>query len=82
VNEVPARSPLSDVARLFSETPSRFLVEVPAVAQKAFEAILKGHAAPIGRVTQGQKLTIRNSQTKALLIDEPLAALLKAWETL
>jgi phosphoribosylformylglycinamidine synthase len=75
----PAGS-LSAAAMLYSETPSRFLVEVPRVACRRFEILLKGYASCVGRVTRYPALVIRHSKTKKVLVREPLEVLRKAWE--
>jgi phosphoribosylformylglycinamidine synthase len=80
VARIPAPAPLSDIALLFSETPSRFLVEVPPVAKKSFETILKGYAACVGRVTKTKTLIINDSRSRRTLVQEPLPILSRAWE--
>jgi phosphoribosylformylglycinamidine synthase II len=70
---------LSAAAVLFSETPSRFIVEVPVVARQGFENLMRGFISPLGRVTRGKDLTFRDSSTKQVLLKEPLARLRKAW---
>jgi len=71
---------MSDAALLFSETPSRFLVEVPAVARQGFEALLKGSIGRLGRVTRQKSLVIRNSRSRKVLLRQPLERLRLAWE--
>lgn len=63
---------------LFSETPSRLLVEVPEVARAAFEALMKPFAAKVGRVARRKSLRIRHG--KRVLVDETLTDLSEAWE--
>jgi phosphoribosylformylglycinamidine synthase subunit PurSL len=72
---------LSDGTVLFSETPSRFLVEVPAVARQGFESMFKGYGACLGKVTASRKLVIRNGKAKKVLIREDIEKLSAAWET-
>ena len=72
--------PLSAAAVLFSETPSRFIVEVPPVARQGFENLMRGFISPLGRVTPSAQLIIRDSASKHVLLREPLARLQKAWE--
>ncbi len=72
--------PLSHAAILFSETPSRFIVEVPSVARQGFENLMRGFVSPIGRVTASKQLQIRDSASRKVLLREPLARLQKAWE--
>ena len=69
---------LSEAALLFSETPSRFLVEVPDIIRPLFETMFKGRAARLGRVTTRQMLKIRNG-AKRIVLDEPIGTLGKAW---
>src|SRR5205085_9594583 len=70
---------LSPAAVLFSETPSRFIVEVPAVARQGFENLMRGFISPLGRVTRTKQLVFRDS--KKILMRQPLARLRKAWES-
>jgi phosphoribosylformylglycinamidine synthase len=66
---------------LFSESPSRFLVEVPAAKQAAFEALMeKGpvFATDIGKVTAETKFVVLGRDE--VLISEPLADLKEAWQ--
>jgi phosphoribosylformylglycinamidine synthase len=72
---------LSPVVALFSESPSRFLVEVAPANQKPFESSMaKGpvFAAPIGKVVADRKLvvTVRDQ----VVVDESLADLKEAWQ--
>ena len=64
-----SRAPRTRVARddyvLFSESNSRFLVEIPDKAKSEFEDLMKGNrAAEIGKVVSSDKLTIRGSNGK------------------
>jgi len=65
---------------LFSETPSRFLVEVPPVAKKGFEMLLKGYAGCLGRITKSKNLVLRDSRSRRTLVKEPVEDLRRAWE--
>lgn len=80
IRRVPAAPSLSEVAILFSETPSRFLVEVPSVARRDFEALFKGMAGCLGRLTRSQTLVFRDSRSKRVLVRQPLSRLRQAWE--
>jgi phosphoribosylformylglycinamidine (FGAM) synthase-like enzyme len=71
---------LGAAAILFSETPSRFIVEVPPVARQGFENLMRGFISPLGRVTKSPNLIIRDSASKKVLLKEPLSKLSKAWE--
>jgi phosphoribosylformylglycinamidine synthase len=72
--------PLSPAAILFSETPSRFLVEVPPVARQGFENLMRGFISPLGRVTKAPQLVVRDSASKKIFLREAIARLRKAWE--
>jgi phosphoribosylformylglycinamidine synthase II len=67
---------------LFSESPSRFLVEVVPEQQAAFEGFLQegqvGEFALLGRVTQAERLVIGHGG--GVLIDLLVAELLTAWK--
>src|SRR5204863_8137173 len=60
--------PLSAAAVLFSETPSRFIVEVPNVARQGFENLMRGFVSPLGRVTRSKHLIVRDSASKQVLL--------------
>ena len=70
---------LSNAARLFSESNTRFLFEVAADREADFAAALAGvpHAR-VGAVTGGDRLVVRGSDRT--VIDVPLAALKAAWQ--
>jgi phosphoribosylformylglycinamidine synthase len=72
---------VAPVVALFSESPSRFLVEVAPANQKAFEAVMaKGmvFSSRVGTVVNAKKLTITvRDQT---VVDESLADLKEAWQ--
>jgi phosphoribosylformylglycinamidine synthase len=64
---------------LYSESNTRFLVEVPQAKQVAFEAALKGLPhAHIGEVTDISRLEIAGA--KELLVEADLATLKEAWQ--
>jgi phosphoribosylformylglycinamidine synthase len=76
--------PIVDVDRsdlvLFSESNSRFLVEVSQEAQKEFETLMKGNAyAQIGKVTKSPRLCIRGLDGK-VAVDASLGELLASWK--
>ncbi len=66
---------------LFSESASRFLVEIAPEHQYAFESILHTHGvqdfAFIGTVSETERLVVRNRQQ--VLIDIPVSELQEAW---
>ena len=70
-----------EAAILFSESPSRFLVEVPDIARQGFESLLGAYASRIGRVTKSKNLVVRSGgKVKTVFIRQPLSKLQKAWE--
>ena len=71
---------LADAVALFSESNTRFLVEIPADRTATFERHLRGvpHMR-IGAVSNGDRLVIRGSDGP--LIDAPLADLKAAWQS-
>jgi phosphoribosylformylglycinamidine synthase len=80
IDKIPA-SKDSDEAwvRLFSESNSRFLCEVPAARADEFEALLAGVAASkIGEVTDDGQLQISAGNTK--VIDAEIGTLKAAWQ--
>ncbi len=81
VDKLLTRAPLRDAAVLFSETPSRFLIEVPEVARPGFEALLGRNAACLGKITRTKELVIRNGKKRKTLIRLPVYSLRKAWES-
>ena len=69
----------SDLIRLFAESNSRFVVEVTPDNQAAFETAMNGVAiALLGKVTDGDSVTISNGDTK--LISESLQKLKSSWQ--
>ncbi|HZE98736.1 MAG TPA: phosphoribosylformylglycinamidine synthase subunit PurL [Planctomycetota bacterium] len=72
---------LPAVVALFSESPSRFLVEVTPANQKAFEGLMEKDpvfAARLGTVVAEKKLTVTMRDQRVL--DETLDALKDAWQ--
>jgi phosphoribosylformylglycinamidine synthase len=77
-----------DTVLLFSESASRFLVEVPPAKRTEFEAILRSADVPhahIGETTDGGRLQIAAADPEAKrtadwLIDLPLAEMKEAWQ--
>jgi len=65
---------------LFSESNSRFLIEVAEQDGSAFEDFMKSKAcAPIGKVTKDQKLLIKGLDGK-VAVDAGLAELRRSWK--
>ncbi|NWF81514.1 MAG: phosphoribosylformylglycinamidine synthase subunit PurL [Chloroflexi bacterium] len=79
--DLAAVTPGGDImAALFSETPSRFLVEVPPDASAAFEAALAGVTlARIGTVTAEPRLQIHAAGATRLILDG--ATLRARWQS-
>lgn len=68
---------LSENAKLFSESHSRFVVSVRPENQAAFEAIFGNKAYFLGKVTTEKQVKI--SSNKQEIIDLPTEALMDAW---
>lgn len=70
---------LSSAALLFSESLSRFVVEVQSEGCAQFEGLLRGLNVPFGRIgeTGTQKLTVMSGDSLAFSI--PVATLERAW---
>jgi phosphoribosylformylglycinamidine synthase len=65
---------------LFSESNSRFLVEVSEKDRQEFEALMKGKAcAKIGKVTKDEKLLIHGLNQK-IVVAASLAELRRSWK--
>lgn len=80
-NSVESTQPDSDAVLLFSESATRFLVEVTPEKASAFESALTAANVPcghIGEVTRSNRLQIASAQGPA--IDLPLAELKEAWQ--
>jgi phosphoribosylformylglycinamidine (FGAM) synthase-like enzyme len=75
----PDRVADTDAALLFSESPSRFVCEVPVDRAAAFAAALGGvpHAT-IGRVTGTRRVVLRGMRG-ATLVDEDIESLREAF---
>jgi phosphoribosylformylglycinamidine synthase len=80
LRNVPRKIAERDDSVLFSESNSRFLVEIPENAKTEFEAVMKGRVcAEIGTVTKDSKLTVRGLNG-AVTVDSSLADLRKSWK--
>jgi phosphoribosylformylglycinamidine synthase len=65
---------------LFSESNSRFLVEVSAMARDEFEGLMKGRGcAEIGKVTKSPRLCV-NGLSDQIVVDASLGDLLASWK--
>jgi phosphoribosylformylglycinamidine synthase II len=79
LNKVPS-DPGRDDFILFSESNSRFLVEVEQKNQEAFEAAMKGKACSlIGKVTKDQKLKIKGLKGSTV-VNAHIEDLRTAWK--
>jgi phosphoribosylformylglycinamidine synthase II len=64
---------------LFSESNSRFLIEVAEKDRENFETLMKGKCAEIGKVTKTPRLTIRGLKG-ALAVDASIEDLRASWK--
>jgi len=80
LRELPSRTADRDDYALFSESNSRFLVEVSEKAKDDFEALAKGSACgEIGRVSRTSRLLIRGFSGR-MLVDASLNDLMASWK--
>jgi phosphoribosylformylglycinamidine synthase len=76
----PAEPLKRDDFALFSESNSRFLIEVAEKDRENFETLMKGKTfAEIGKVTKTPRLTIRGLKG-ALAVDASIADLRASWK--
>ena len=81
LGRVPATTKRSD-RRLFSESTTRLLLEVPESEAAAFEKRMSTASVPcasVGRVVEAKRLTIRSVAGDLDVISSPLDALRDAW---
>ncbi|MDR0318445.1 MAG: phosphoribosylformylglycinamidine synthase, partial [Nitrososphaerota archaeon] len=76
---VPAKEITRNDSILFSESNSRFLIEVSPRDRYDFEALMKNSCTLIGEVTDTKKLQIHGLNSK-LTIDADLSELRAAWK--
>jgi phosphoribosylformylglycinamidine synthase II len=80
LRKVPMEAINRDDLVLFSESNSRFLVEVPEKAKNDFEALMRGVIrAEIGKVTKTRHLCIKGLDSE-LVVDALLRDLLASWK--
>ncbi|MDZ4685411.1 MAG: phosphoribosylformylglycinamidine synthase subunit PurL [Planctomycetaceae bacterium] len=73
-------SQLDAATLLFSESNTRFLIEVPTTSSQAFEQTFRVLSiTKIGRVTTGDRMVVKIGNGPAV-IDSPLADLKAAWQ--
>lgn len=79
LDKVPTEDLRRDDFVLFSESNSRFLVEVSAKAKEQFERLMKGKvSAEIGKVTSSPRLRIKGLSGK-VIVNASLSELLASW---
>jgi phosphoribosylformylglycinamidine synthase II len=80
LGSVYAPSPLRDDFLLFSESNSRFLVEVSPEKSREFEELMRGVVlSKVGRVMKDQRLRVKGVGGRPI-VDAPLTDLLEAWK--
>jgi phosphoribosylformylglycinamidine synthase II len=80
LEKLPSKTADRDDYALFSESNSRFLVEVSGKAKDDFEALMKGRAyGEIGKVTSASRLLIRGFSGR-ILVDVSLNDLMASWK--
>jgi phosphoribosylformylglycinamidine synthase len=80
LSKVPAKSLRRDDFVLFSESNSRFLVEVSEKASDEFESLMKGKVcAEIGRIVKSPRLRVIGLNGK-IVVDASLTELLGSWK--
>ena len=80
LRKVPGKGLGRDDFVLFSESNSRFLVEVSERARLEFEALMKGRfCAEVGRVTKSSRLRVRGL-AGGVVVDASLSDLLRSWK--
>lgn len=77
--QVPQKDDMFDYEILFSESPSRFLVEVAKDKKDAFEKELEGvNFGLLGCVSSDERLIVYNKESK-VIVDLTVEALRKSW---
>jgi phosphoribosylformylglycinamidine synthase II len=80
LRKVPSKALNRSDFVLFSESNSRFLVEVPEKAEKDFEAVMKGKVyAQIGKVAKNSRLIVHGLDG-AVVADAALTDLRRSWK--
>ncbi len=78
--KVPGKDLTRNDFVLFSESNSRFLIEVTEADSEDFEVLMKGkNCAQIGKVTKEQKLLVRGLNGK-VAVDASLQTLMHSWK--
>ncbi len=71
--------PLKDYQILFSESNSRFLVEVEKGNAKKFEQELGDFASLVGKTIEEEKVIIKTGEKEKTIIDEDIGTLKQSW---
>jgi phosphoribosylformylglycinamidine synthase len=80
VRKVPAKGLGRDDFVLFSESNSRFLVEISEKAGDEFEGLMKGKVcSEVGKVTKSPRLCVRGL-AGGVVVDASLSDLLRSWK--
>ncbi|MCK9462329.1 MAG: AIR synthase-related protein [Proteobacteria bacterium] len=79
LREVPRRDIDRDDVLLFSETPGRLVVTVPAAAARAFEIVMGGVAKRVGDVSEDPRLIVAGIAGD-MIVDADVFALKAAWK--
>ncbi len=79
LGKLPAERIDRDDVLLFSETPGRFAVTVPADCASAFELMMRDRAARIGTVTADRRLSV-TGLGGGVVLDESIDELKSAWK--
>jgi phosphoribosylformylglycinamidine synthase len=80
LSSINAPSSIRDDLLLFSESNSRFLVEVSPEKSLEFEELMRGTVlSKVGRVADDQRLRVKGAGGR-LIVDVALADLLEAWK--
>jgi phosphoribosylformylglycinamidine synthase len=80
MHKVPAKGVRRDDFVLFSESNSRFLMEVSEKARDEFEGLMKGKVcSEVGRVTKSPRLCVRGLAS-GVVVDASLGDLLRSWK--
>lgn len=81
LDPLPVEGPLDAVSACFVETPSRYLLEITPHCLNAATDVLSSDAVPFAQigVLGGHDRLTAHQTGRGQLLDEPLAALRKAW---
>lgn len=81
LKKIPVKGVERNDFALFSESNSRFLVEVAKKDKEIFERIMKGKSyAEIGKVTKNPSLTIKGLKGAEAVVNAPVADLRASWK--